>query len=226
MAARWFPVWLSFVALGGSLAFAEQKDPRAIQAHKDCLSGKVEGGIALLAELYAETKNPDWVYNQARCWEQNSRPTEAINSFREYLRVARNLSPEEKADVDRHMTECRELQAEQERKAASGSAAAPAGPVPTAARTPAPAPVPGAPGGNPEPPPVTAPASAPASPGLDLSAQSTPTDGAAEASPFYRKWWFWTGVGAVLVGTVAAIVLATRGGDACDGAQHACLGVQ
>ncbi len=40
-----------------------------------------------------------------------------------------------------------------------------------------------------------------------------PTDHGGGKRPIYKKWWFWAGVGAVAVGTVA-IVVATSGGGA------------
>jgi hypothetical protein len=90
-----------------STAFAQDKDPRETEARKDCLTGKYEAGAALLAELFTETSNPNFIYNQARCYEQNARPDEAIQRFREFLRIARDLSAEEKKEVENHIAECR-----------------------------------------------------------------------------------------------------------------------
>ena len=108
--------WLAFVLplLWLSTTHGQAQDPREVQARKDCLIGKYEGGAALLAELYAETTNPNFIYNQARCYEQNARPVEAVNRFREYLRIVPDISGEEKAEVERHIAECRSMQAEQE----------------------------------------------------------------------------------------------------------------
>ncbi len=50
---------------------------------------------------------------------------------------------------------------------------------------------------------------------------------ASDRQPFYRKWWFWTGVGAVAIAaTVTAIVLARHPGGACGGASYPCVEVQ
>jgi hypothetical protein len=47
---------------------------------------------------------------------------------------------------------------------------------------------------------------------------------ASHRQPVYRKWWFWTGVGAAVVaGTVTALLLTHQGGD-CSG-KYACLEV-
>jgi hypothetical protein len=48
--------------------------------------------------------------------------------------------------------------------------------------------------------------------GLDLTAAAPAKEDPA-ASPIYEKWWFWTGVGAVVVaGAVTAIALSSSGG--------------
>jgi hypothetical protein len=73
--------------------------------------------------------------------------------------------------------------------------------------------------------PVALPAAAAASP--NLLGQATPPEQPTAGLPFYKTWWFWTGVGAVVVaGTVTAIILATRSSGACDGASLACMGVK
>ena len=60
--------------------------------------------------------------------------------------------------------------------------------------------------------------------GVDLSA-ALPAP--VESPPIYKTWWFWTGVGAVVVaGTVTAILLAHRSNGACDGESIACMGVK
>jgi len=109
-----------------SAALAQAQDPREVEARKDCLTGKYEAGAALLAELFAETGNTNFVYNQARCYEQNAKPDEAIQHFREYLRIAGKLSADEKADVERHIAECRAMKAEQEQQQRGAAPLAPA----------------------------------------------------------------------------------------------------
>jgi hypothetical protein len=70
--------------------------------------------VALLAELFTETGNSNFIYNQARCLEQNNRPADAINRFREYLRVAKGISEEDKVDAERHIAECQQLISKQD----------------------------------------------------------------------------------------------------------------
>ena len=91
---------------------AEQADPREIQAKTDCLAGRYQAGVDLLARLFAETGNATYIYNQGRCYEQNGKCTEAILHFREFLRKAKDLPTEETAEVNGHITDCQAMKAE------------------------------------------------------------------------------------------------------------------
>jgi hypothetical protein len=100
------------------------------QAHKDCLIGKVDAGVSQLADLFAQTGDPNCIFNQGRCYQQNARPTEAINSFREYLRLAKDIGDDVKAVVQNHINECRAMQAEQAKMSSvSRPGGGPAGPL-------------------------------------------------------------------------------------------------
>jgi hypothetical protein len=111
--SRWVSLSCAVATLTwASLAFGQGQESRAAQARKHCLTGNVEAGVALLADLFVENKDPNLIYNQARCYEQNGRAAEAILRFREYLRVAKKLTADEKAEVDRHIADCRAMQAE------------------------------------------------------------------------------------------------------------------
>jgi len=205
-------VWLGagIVLFFASVALAQAQDPREIEARKDCLSGKYQAGTGLLAELFAETGNANFVYNQARCFEQNSKPDEAIQRFREYLRIAGNLSADDKAGVEGHIAECRAMVAEQEQRSSApmetgkSGAAAPTTPVPSAA----------------------------VAPPTEASTALTPIPALPEEPrvdrPIYKKWWFWTGVGAVVVaGTVTAFVLSYRPSSGpCSGISLTCVEVR
>lgn len=189
--------WLvvGIVLVLASVALAQAQDPREIEARKDCLTGKYEAGTALLAELFAETGNPNFVYNQARCFEQNAKPDEAIQRFREYLRIAGTLSADEKAAVDGHIAECRAMKAEQEQQ----RAAAPVEPA--------------------VPSPVVVPQSGPWSePGGPLPAADTATSmdrtvavSAEGSGAVLRRWGIVTGsIGVAAVGSGVVFSLLTR----------------
>jgi hypothetical protein len=98
-------VALLFVAggAGGVARAQEARDARELQAKEACLGGHPDKGIELLAQLYAETNDPTYIYNQGRCFEQNGRTTDAITRFREYLRKAQNLGPDEKTDLQKRI---------------------------------------------------------------------------------------------------------------------------
>src|SRR6185503_1526342 len=101
------------VRLGGAVALAAlallatvgsaraQQDPRELEAKKACLANKPDRGIELLAELYAETNEATYIYNQGRCYQQNGRSADALIRFREYLRKAQGLPAADKAEVER-----------------------------------------------------------------------------------------------------------------------------
>ena len=55
-------------------------------------------GIAILAQLYTETRAPAFVFNQGRCYQQNGQLEAARLRFAEYLRIGRGEPP---ADIQR-----------------------------------------------------------------------------------------------------------------------------
>jgi len=91
---------------------AAAKDKSASQeakeraARKACLTGNPASGVAILTDLFLDTKDPTHLFNQGRCFEQNRRYEDAIGRFREYLVKAKNLQPDEKADTDKHIATC------------------------------------------------------------------------------------------------------------------------
>jgi hypothetical protein len=65
----------------------------AEEARIACLSGDWQRGVRVLAEIYVQSKEPTWLYNQGRCYQQGNQGTLAINRFRDFLRVAPESSP-------------------------------------------------------------------------------------------------------------------------------------
>lgn len=65
----------------------------AEEARIACLAGDWQKGVRLLAEVYVATKEPTWLYNQGRCYQQSNQGPMAITRFRDYLRVAPPESP-------------------------------------------------------------------------------------------------------------------------------------
>jgi hypothetical protein len=88
---------------------AAADDPQERVARKACLSGNYQKGVDILTDLFLSTRNPVYIYNQARCYEQNDRCGDAIPRFREYLRKAAEASPDELAEAEKHITDCQAL---------------------------------------------------------------------------------------------------------------------
>jgi hypothetical protein len=148
-------------------------DPRPAEARKACAAGKVDRGIQILAEIIVENGDANAVYNQARCYQQNGRPEQAVARFREYLRTAAELAPADRTQVEGYIVE---LEAEIETKARRAAAASTAAPTTTGSEEPEPA------AAVPAPPPVQAivQPEAPSSPAIVASGgQSSDTEAAA-----------------------------------------------
>lgn len=105
---------------------ADQDDAKERAALTACLSGDYTQGIALLTELFVESKDPTYIYNQGRCYEQNRRYDDAIARFQEYLRAGKKLSKADKVDAQQHIADCKELLASQQAQESAASVPAPA----------------------------------------------------------------------------------------------------
>jgi hypothetical protein len=110
------PVLASFMAVhGGSSARAAPgpaapapgspaaEDPRSLEARKACAAGEVDRGIRLLTEYLSATDDPTIIYNMGRCYEQNGLVERALLHFKDYLRKAKDLSPEDRRDAEEHI---------------------------------------------------------------------------------------------------------------------------
>jgi tetratricopeptide (TPR) repeat protein len=101
-------IGLVLVCVAGS-AFADKPSSKAATekaAKKACATGDFAKGVDLLADLYVESNDISWVYNQGRCYQQNNRWEQAISRFREYLRKAKDISDSERAETERQIAEC------------------------------------------------------------------------------------------------------------------------
>lgn len=197
MVAKFARIVLLAVAasmLAGRAWAADKVEAKERKARVECAAGNYAEGVRLLAELWVATKDANFIYNQARCYEQNGQNDRAVTRFREYLRKATDLPAEEVEAVNRRIDEL------QGRTAPAPKVIVPYSP--TAAAAPAQAPAP--------------------APVVDRSAElvSSPQPAPVSDSPVYARWWFWTGVGAVVVGgVVTAVLLASHSGQkspACD----------
>jgi hypothetical protein len=176
-------------------AWGAPRESQERAARKACLLGDVAKGTEILADLYLDTKDATFIYNQGRCYEQNGQNEQAILRFREYLRTAQQLPAADVAVVQKKIAEL-----EEKDKARNASPAGPP-PFPTPAASAA---------GQPA-------ATAATDPLLPLQlTQPAPAPAAATSAPMYKRWWFWTGVGGVVAGAVATTLVLTSG----SGAKH------
>lgn len=90
-------------------ASAASRDTRERTARKACLKGDYTKGVDILTDLFVETKDPTYIFNQGRCFEQNRRYEDAVGRFEEYLRVPdANLSSEDRALAEKHIADCKD----------------------------------------------------------------------------------------------------------------------
>jgi hypothetical protein len=126
------------VVLGGG--FAQAAEPDGLDAKKRaaktaCLSGDYAKGVALLAEIYVDTNNPIYLFNQGRCFQQNGRYEEAVLRFREYQRKNADAGGSHDTEAEKQIADCLSLleiqkNREAEERAAAASNASPPPPMP------------------------------------------------------------------------------------------------
>jgi tetratricopeptide (TPR) repeat protein len=126
------------VTLAGSrLALAQAPADGEKRAREFFAVGKYAEALEIYGRLYAETAHPTYLRNIGRCFQNLGEPDKAISSFREYLRQAKNLTTEQRAQIEGYIQEMEELKRKRE--------APPPAPVPPATVTTAPPAVTGAP---------------------------------------------------------------------------------
>jgi tetratricopeptide (TPR) repeat protein len=159
-------------------AFAAPKDNREMKARELFAGQRYQEALDLYIKLYAEKLHPNYLRNIGRCYQNLGDPEKAIGSFREYLRKARSLPAEERAEIEGYIKEMEELKKSRE---------TPPPPPPRDETPPARL--------MPQPPPPP--------PQLIVT---TPPPKHEESGPVYTRWWFWTAAAVVVAGaTVGAL---------------------
>ena len=128
---------------------AEDEAAADLKARTYFVSGEFKQALEIYTRLYVETMHPTYLRNIGRCQQNLGEPDKAIASFREYLRKAKDLSADQRAEIEGYIAEMEQL------KQSKGKSAEPAGAPPPAAPPPVEPPV-GAPGGAVSPPVTTA----------------------------------------------------------------------
>lgn len=118
--------------LAAPTTFAASRAAKERAARTACLAGDYGKGATILSELFVDTKDPTYIYNQGRCFEQNAHYQEAIARFQEYLRVGEDVSEKDKVEAKKHITECEDMVAKQSGHLEMTAPLAPAPPSATA----------------------------------------------------------------------------------------------
>jgi len=128
MQRRWFPVAVAglMVAVSAPARAADNRDAREREARKACFTGDVAHGVEILVDLYGETGHPNYIYNQARCFERNGKYDQALLSYEDYLRKATNLPEADRAQVEKSIAELRAKLASAPPPSDTGGTTAPA----------------------------------------------------------------------------------------------------
>jgi tetratricopeptide (TPR) repeat protein len=188
---------LSVAVIGSGLAapeaFAAKKDtkekaskmktdPRELQAREAFAAGRYQEALDIYAKLYAENLHPTFLRNIGRCHQNMGNPDEAILSFRDYLRKAPEVPPNERQEVEGFIGEMQNLkerqkqdQARQQQNAQTTVLPPPGGQMAGNGQT------------------TTRPA------GVNLRASDT-TPPEEQSKPVYKKAWFWVAAGVVVAG--------------------------
>jgi hypothetical protein len=121
------------VALTTVPAFAAAKQAQERAARKACLGGDYSKGVNILADLFVDTKDPTYIFNQGRCFEQNHRYEDAISRFEEYLRVPdAKLNTADRAAADKHISDCKDRLPPDQSRSSQASSPQPFVPPPSA----------------------------------------------------------------------------------------------
>ena len=162
-------------------AAGKHADKREVEARKAFAAGRYQEALDLFSDLYADKLHPTYLRNVGRCYQNLKQPEKAINSFRDYLRQAKDLKDSERTEVNGFIAEMEELQRQQ------GTEAAAAAPPPS----------------RPPPLPLVPPV-APTEQGDARTAEliNQPAVEPQPSTPIYKKAWFWTVVGVLVAGAV------------------------
>jgi tetratricopeptide (TPR) repeat protein len=152
-------------------------DTRELRAREAFAAGRFQDALDLFAKLYAETLHPIYLRNIGRCYQNMGNPDKALISFRDYLRKAKNLTPDEEKEIQGYIKEMEELQKKHE-----------------AAATPPPPP-----SGSGSVTPIAPPPTTPTSNTATVQLTAPPPQAPQESPAVYERWWFWAIVGGVVV---------------------------
>ena len=186
--------------------------------------GEFGEALSQFKDAYRMVQDPAFLFNIAQCHRRLGQNVEALDFYRNFLRRSPNAA--NRGEVERRIQEIeREIQSTHApphptptpTSTSGKETSSPAAPVGSAREAAPGRPTPPPPAARPvdTAPPASAPPSTSAPATLDLSAapasKAEPATGA-----FYTRWWFWTTVGAVVVGAVAVGFAVSHRGEIGD----------
>jgi hypothetical protein len=184
---------------------------------------------------YTLVQDPAFLFNIAQSYRMGGKLEQALDRYRAFLRKASADAPNRNT-AEKFVQEIkRKLEVKKEAAPIASPEAVPAKePAPAPPTTPAPAPVATpveAPAAGPSSaaPLLAAPIAVPIPPLVETNLTSVPMPAEQTSidQPIYKKWWFWTGVGVVVIaGTVTALLLTHQSDNPCSGTSLRCLEVQ
>jgi hypothetical protein len=112
LASRWVLVFFSAILLVSSTAALAKDDTDTRQAKeraakKACIIGDVSKGIDILGDLFVEHNDIIYVFNQARCYQQNHQWERALDRFAEYQRKAGALPADQRTELELYIADCK-----------------------------------------------------------------------------------------------------------------------
>jgi hypothetical protein len=191
---------VAILLLVAAPAEAQKPDAREVKARELFAVGRYQEALQIYGKLFAETAHPTYLRNIGRCYQNLGDPDKAISSFREYLRQARDVPADQRAQVEGYIREMEDLKRKREASTAPPSIAPPppaiANPPPGAVPPPKVAALPPL-----SPPPAMTGGSPGGAPLVEVSAPASPPPPSAPGRGRH--------ITAIVVGSVAAAALIT-----------------
>jgi tetratricopeptide (TPR) repeat protein len=169
---------------------------------------KYANAITEYEQAYLAKPDPSFLYNIAQCHRLMGQGPEAIKFYRRFLKDAPNAP--NRGVAEKHIRDLEDAAPGTQSSSPGTSRILPVAPAPVSVIPPTEPPPAASPGFNP-----LAPTSAPVSttPTVEIGTTSTPP----ESHPIYSRWWFWAGVGAVVVGGIILIAATAKSDPSCPG---------
>jgi hypothetical protein len=190
------------LAAGEARAADHQVNQMEMTARESFAAGRYAEALESFAKLYAQTLDPVYLRNIGRCHQKMREPDKAIDAFHDYLAKTKSgkqkIGADEREEIQGYIKEMEALRDEQAKAAA-------AAPVPVT-------PIPSAPAPVASPAPVLAPAPNPTDTQAAATLTATAPPPEAQDHPIYKRWWFWTIIGVVVVGGAVGVLALSSGG--------------